>query len=894
MSEHRRKPPNGGGAGGRRRAAPPRGGSYGDGVPGAPGGRAAARRAAMGGGGGRRRAAGPGGPGGAGMASRSGGYGGGGGGGGRRGYGGGPGDYDGPRPRRRRPMPPPKKRFIDYPRSDRDGAGRWLPSWKQVLGMCVLGLGLLVGGTGIALAMVDIPQANDLAKQETNVYQYSDGTQMVAAGGGEVNRQVLDIEDIPKSMQNATIAAENETFEKDAGIDPMGIARAVFNMAKGGETQGGSTITQQYVKNYYLDQEQTLTRKARELLVSIKVGAKMSKDDILAGYLNTAYYGRGAYGIQAAAQAYFSKPASELQPDQSAFLAAVLNGPNFYDPAGGMGTEATPDKNRDRVETRQQWILDRMVKTSRLSATDRAKYEGKFPKVDQPHKARNLDGQKGYLVDLANNYVTANNILTKQQLDQGGYTIKTTFRKKDVNALAKAVEDSKKKNIDPKKRPKYDKYVQYSGASVEPRTGAIKAIYGGAGFNNRHYTNNADYTGVQVGSTFKPFVLAAALDKGVLNPDLGADQADSERTPVSLSSVFNGNNKVTLRNFDGTVWKDEKTGKIWKQKNDGGEDKGMVNLRTAMQYSVNTPFIQLGMNVGLQQVKEAAVDAGLSDDQFAGLSPTFSLGTSAPSAIRMAGAYATFAASGVQADPYSVEEVKQGDASIYKHEKKNETAFDPKVADNVTSSLQTVAEKGTGSYAGDNLGRPVAGKTGTTDENRSAWFVGYTPQLSTSIGMYRLDPDAKGQKKFLSMRGVGGQESIHGASYPTEIWTAYMKKALEGKEIKQFPVAPPIGEKVYGHGASPSPTPTPTQPTEQPTDQPSGRPTDEPTDPGGGKPTESCDPFDPTCQTDTGGETGGDTGGDTGGGFPSPSESGDLSTGGNGNGNGGNNGGLFP
>lgn len=788
-------------------------------------------------------------------------------------------------------MPPPKKRFIDYPRSDRDGAGRWLPSWKQVLGLCVMGLGLLVGGTGIALAMVDVPEPNDLAKQQTNVYQYADGSQMVAAGGGEVNRQILDIEDIPKSMQNATIAAENESFEKDAGVDPMGIARAVFNMAKGGETQGGSTITQQYVKNYYLDQEQTLTRKARELFVSIKVGATKSKNDILAGYLNTAYYGRGAYGIQAASQAYFSVPASELKPDQSAFLASVLNGANFYDPAGGMGTEATPEKNLERVKARQQWTLDRMVKTGRLSATKRAEYEDKFPKVDEPHKARDLDGQKGYLVDLANNYVIANNILTKQQLDQGGYTIKTTFKKKDVLALAKAVEDSKRKNINPKKREE-DKYVQYSGASVEPKTGAIKAIYGGTGFNNRHYTNNADYTGVQVGSTFKPFVLAAALDKGVLNPEMEASQPESERTPVSLNSVFNGNNKVTLRNFDGTVWKDEKTGKIWKQKNDGGESKGMVNLRTAMQFSVNTPFIQLGMDVGLQQVKDAAVDAGLSDDQFAGLSPTFSLGTSAPSAIRMAGAYATFAASGVQADPYSVEEVKQGDSSIYKHEKKTQTAFDPKVADNVTSSLQTVATKGTGSYAGDNLGRPVAGKTGTTDENRSAWFVGYTPQLSTSIGMYRLDPDAKGQKKFLSMRGVGGQESIHGASYPTEIWTAYMKKALAGKEIKQFPVAPPIGEKVYGPGASPKPTPTPTQPTEDPTPTPSDDlPSGQPSTP---NPTDSCNPWDPKCQTDTGGQTGGDTGGDTGG-FPTPSESGDLSNGGgNGNGNGGNDGGLFP
>ncbi|MEU5050745.1 transglycosylase domain-containing protein [Streptomyces sp. NPDC021096] len=859
MSEHRRKPPppQGGGRASARRAAqqptpgrrtaPP---SSSD----APGrgrgdearstGRTDARRASQRavGAGGRRRSpdAGPGGPG--------------------RG--------------RRDNGRPTAKRVIDYPRAGKQGARRWIPSWKLVTGLTFTLAALVVGIVGVALAVVQVPSAQKASVVQKNVYYWADGKQMVVAGGGSLNRQIVPISQIPKSMQNAVISAENASFEKDWGVDPMGIARAVVKMAQGGETQSGSTITQQFVKNTYLSQEQTLKRKATELLISVKVGATKDKDFILAGYLNTAYYGRGAYGIQAAARAYFDKDCADLTPSEGAFLSATLNGPNLYDPNGGQGPAATAEKNTKRATDRWKWTLDREVQVGRMDAAERDKWVAQgFPKVQKPKPATNRAGQIGYLTDLADNYIVAHSRISKAELDKGGYQIHTTFDRDKVDGLAKSVEEVRKANIKPKVRD-VDQFVQFGGASVEPKTGKIVAIYGGENALE-HFTNNSDYTGVQVGSTFKPFVLAAAMTHGKRNPALGPQQSLSQRTLVSPDSIYNGNNKLTLRDYRGKVWHDQNGGE-WHQVNDGDEDKGLITLRTAMQFSVNTPFIQLGMDVGTDLVQEAALKAGLDKDQLASLTPTFSLGTSAPSAIRLAGAYATFAANGKQVDPYSVEKVEKDGKVAFQHEEKSAQAFDANVANNVTDVLKTVVESGTGTSA--QLGnRPAAGKTGTTDGNRSAWFAGYTPQLSTAIGMYRVDPNAKKQE-FLSMRGVGGKPTIHGASFPAEIWADYMGKALKGQPVLQFEAPQPIGEKVYGDGASPSPSAVPSaSPSATPSASASPSPSKSPS--GSPSPSATCSVFDRKCKpghhggTTTGGTGGpggsGGPGGDTGG-LPSP------------------------
>ncbi|MGY3681361.1 membrane peptidoglycan carboxypeptidase [Streptomyces sp. TE33382] len=725
MSEHRRKmpePQGGGRAAARRaaqqstgrRAAPSRRATnespsdpHGEESP--SGGRAEARRAAQRGG--RRRGG-----------EEAGSAGHGAGGGGRR-RGGGGGGHEGPRGRGRGGSRPGKKRVIDYPRYDKDGFRRWLPSWKLVSGVCLGFLGLLMGAAGIAYALVVPPKVNDAAKAQNNVYYWADGTQMVATGG-EVNRQVISYGQIPEAMRNAVISAENKTFDDDRGIDPMGIARAVFNMAKGGDTQGGSTITQQYVKNSMLTQEQTLSRKVKELFITLKVGGTANKEDVMAGYLNVSYYGRGASGLQAAARTYYGKDASKLNPSECAFLATLLKGASYFDPAGAPEVDkekASAKANTKRAKERWEWILNEQVKDKRMSQQERDKYT-EFPMPLKPKKNAQLGGQTGYLVDLAKNYFinNSNPKVDAEALALGGYEIHTTFEKDKVKALSDAVEKVYKAKIDPEKRPGTDTHVEFGGASIDAKTGAMLATYGGQDATE-HYTNNANPTGAQVGSTFKPFVLAAAMQYGKRDPSLGEDQGESERTLVSPKSVYNGDDKLEIKNYNGEVWKDEKDNS-WLQTNDGNHDYGDVDLRYAMQESANSPYVQLGMDVGTDKVKDVAIAAGLRDDDYMANAtvPSFSIGTSSPSAIRMAGAYATFATSGQQNEPFSVTEVKKKKGkAIYRHQKKPKRAFDPVIADNVTDVLKNVVENGTGTPA-QLPGRDVAGKTGTTDGNKSA------------------------------------------------------------------------------------------------------------------------------------------------------------------------------
>ncbi|MFI9564047.1 transglycosylase domain-containing protein [Streptomyces rishiriensis] len=876
MSEHRRKPPQpqgGGRAAARRgqsgassgRRAAPRGATgspadyglgHGSGSEEQPtGSRADARRTSQRNpGGGRRRAADP-------AAGRRGGQ-------------------TGPGQGRGRSAPD-RKRLIDYPRADKYGWQRWMPSWKLVAGLFVGFIGSLVAVAGIGYAMVGIPDVAKTATAQNNVYYWKDGSQMVATGG-ETNRQNVDLSQIPEEMRWAVISQENKTFYDDSGIDPKGIARAVFNMARGGQTQGGSTITQQYVKNAMLnDQSQTISRKFKEIFVSIKVGAEVDKDQIMAGYLNSAYYGRNAYGIQAAARAYFNKDAIKLDPGECAFLAAMLKGATYYDPAGATSVDsvgATPAANSRRALRQMQDTLDKMVEYGHLDASVRAKYTT-LPKWQNPRSNTDLKGQIGYLVDLANGYLVTHSKetgVTPDLLQQGGFSIYTTFDKNKVNELQASVKKVQDANIKPEQRPDTDTHVQFGGASVEPDTGAIRAIYGGEDAT-KHFTDNADQTGAQVGSTFKPFVLAAAMTWGVRDPDLGSSQAQDERTIVSPKSLFSGQNKLKIRNYDHSIWKNEK-GEEWLQTNDGNVSVGdapdfKIDLREAMRESVNSAFVQLGMDVGLDKVKDSAVSAGLKESSLTNSGfPSFSIGISDPSAIRMAGAYATFAASGKQRDPYSVEKVTSEKGQIFTHEAQTKQAFTAKVADNVTDVLKTVVDKGTGTNA-QLPGRDVAGKTGTTDGNKSAWFVGYTPQLSTAVTMFRYDDDeSKKDRTFLKMFGTGGQKKIHGASFPAQIWHDYMLEALKGTPSKDFPEPQPIGEVI---NAEPSPTPTPSA-TESAEEEPSPSPTPSKTavEPSPSA-TETCNKFF-GCANDGGTSNGNGNGngnGGTGETSPSPTTS---------------------
>jgi membrane peptidoglycan carboxypeptidase len=862
MSEHRRKPPQsqeGGRAAARRgpsgpsagRRAAPRGAtgspsdSYGSSGSNRYGGderphgsRAETRRAAQRGPGNRRRAPdngrGPGGPG------------------------------------RGRAAAAGPKRFVDYPRFDKYGWRRWIPSWKLVSGLGIFFFGSLVALVGVAYAWVDIPSADKAAESQNNVYYWSNGQQMVATGTG-VNRQNVSIDKIPKEMQYAVISAENKSFYQDSGVDPMGIARALVNMAKGGQTQGGSTITQQYVKNTYLSQEQTISRKFKEMFISIKVGTKVTKKEILRGYLNTSYYGRGAYGIQAAAQTYYGVDAKDLKANQCAVLAALLKGPTYYDPAGNENLDraATASANLKRSQERASWILSEMHKDKYLSD---AQYQDAIKNYDKPdgRKAtKGMTGQISYLVDTAKRYVLAHSDITEAQFDKGGYQISTTFEKNKVDALNAAVKKIQKDRLDPKKR-ELDKYVQFGAASVVPNDGAIVALYGGEGYENNHFTNNADTSGVPVGSTWKPFVLAAAMKYGTY-----------ETHPHGLSPLakYNGNDDLKVRKPDGSYFLN-KDQSIFRQQNESDRAWGYITLRKAMEQSINTPFVQLGVDVGMTKVRDVAKAAGvLPDSMSQDLNPSFAIGTSTPSAIRMADAYATFAASGKHADPYSVTAVKQNGEELTSFTKpKPLQVMEANVANNVTDTLVNVIQNGTGTNA-KALGRTAAGKTGTTDSNKSAWFVGYTQQLSTSVAMFRENPK---DHKLLSMNGTAGVDSIHGGDIPTLVWTEYMKAALKGKSDTGFPDAEKIGV-VQDEAGAPSPTPSVAiTPSETPSETPSATPSETP-EPPTPSATNTCNNFGRKC--DDNGDT--STGGSTGGVTLSPSASA-TNTRGTGNG-----GGLF-
>ncbi len=558
------------------------------------------------------------------------------------------------------------RRLVDYPRSGRAGLRRWLPSWRQLLGSAGL-FALTVTALLIGVyASVDIPDENAGIRREANVYYWSDGTQMVSTG--EVNRQNVELDQIAPAAVNAVIAAENETFYDDSGVSPKGLARAVVNMVRGQETQGGSTITQQYVKNTYLSQDQTVTRKVKEFVIALKVDRKKSKDEILEGYLNTSWFGRGANGIEAAAHAYYGIPAKKLDPGQGAFLAAMLKGAELYDPAGGRA-------NRERARGRWAWILDRQVDVGLMSEKERAEYRA-FPEPRRQSRSTSLGGQTGYLVDVANKYLRQHTGLTDEELARGGYEIHTTFDKEKVARLERAVRQVLKRDLAPGTRAA-DRHVQVGAASVRPSDGAVVALYGGRDAT-RHFSNNADTSGVPVGSAFKPFVLAAALQHGlsVRAQPSGADSPARGAAQVRRSASADSCTPPTAPSAAPRVSPTPTIPPSARPCSPGG----------------NATYVRLGEDVGRARVRRTAVDAGLLPRSMAPLEPSFSVGTSTPSAIRMAAADGTFAGGGLRHDPYSVTRaVKDGTALPGLERPAPGRALDEGVAGEVADALRAAA-----------------------------------------------------------------------------------------------------------------------------------------------------------------------------------------------------------
>ncbi|MGW1780372.1 transglycosylase domain-containing protein [Streptomyces sp. NPDC002143] len=643
-----------------------------------------------------------------------------------------------------------------YPRPGRVGWRRWIPSWRQCLGGFLASMGLSGMLLVVAYAATDVPDnLNSYATQQDNVFFWADGTPMARTGW--VQRQAMPLKDIPEDVRWAVLAAENASFYSDPGISFKGISRALFRTIGQGDTQGGSTITQQYVKNVYLNQNQTVSRKFTEAMISLKLDNQMSKDDILEGYLNTSWFGRGTYGIQRAAQAYYGKDVSRLNASEAAFLASLLKGAGLYDPT-------LSSANRARAVERWTWTLDRMVEIGKLSKAERAKYKT-FPEPLKSNPLYDTGEQSDYLVELATQYAKKAGNISDKDFDLGGYQIYTTFDKKRETQLTDAVAKARKQAQ--KDDPKIAAAAHY-GASSVAADGRILAVYGGPDHRTQGY-NESNATTVSAGSAFQPFVYAAGLEHGIHK------SRDGDTTDVTGDSLYDGDNESLLTTPEGFYW--DRNGKRFATENDGERSYGQISLHRALELSVNAPFTQLGMDTGLDVVRSTAEKSGLLPSSFGAQVPALSTGSATPSAIRMASGYSTFAAGGKHTEPYSVRMITRNGTKVALDAPDASRAFGADVAEQVNSALadsfstahpdDVPASQSQANRSGS-LGQ-VTGKKGTTQNDTAAWYVGTAKAVSTAVVVYRIDL-AKSLEP-LPLKGIAGTTED---SVPYGIWSGAM------------------------------------------------------------------------------------------------------------------------
>ncbi|MFM8620929.1 MAG: transglycosylase domain-containing protein [Candidatus Nanopelagicaceae bacterium] len=605
------------------------------------------------------------------------------------------------------------------------------------------GCGFVAGSTLFVLAYftVDIPNPNDFVNTQSTIIQYSNGSEIGRIGAQ--NRTIVPLAKMPLHLRQAVLAAENRNFYSEHAFSVSGFARAVIeNIKTLGRGGGGSTITQQYAKTAFLTQERTITRKIKELVIAIKLENQLSKDQILENYLNTIYFGRGSYGVETAAQQYFNRSAKQLNLAQSAVIASVLRSPGYYDPQYSKA-------NMERLQARFNYVIAGMVKAGWI--TEAKAKETKFPTIMPGTSEGWLSGPKGYLIEMVRAELVKRGF-TDDQLMKGGLIVKTTFNQKAQTAAVGAVA-----KLTPANAPEN---LHIGLVAIRPGTGEIIALYGGADYVKRQL-NDATQSIALAGSTFKPFALAAALEAG-----------------IPLTSMWNGD---TPQIFDDA-------GKPYEVNNYGDEGWGQVDLMTATAHSINTVYVPLGIKAGPDKVVDVARRAGIPDSVAMMPTPSVVLGAASPHVIDVANAYATFAANGVYAAPWFISEVTGSNGGLlYQAASPSpNTVFSKEVMADLTYGLQEVVKNGTATYGTAGLGRPAAGKTGTSEQNASAWFSGYTPQLAASVSMFRDDATQ-------TLNGIGGLNSVTGGTFPAKIWTAFMKEALKGQPVLTFPAPVHIG-----------------------------------------------------------------------------------------------------
>ena len=602
------------------------------------------------------------------------------------------------------------------------------------------GFGFVAGSVLFALAYftVDIPDPNAYVNSQSTIIQYSNGEEIGRIG--TQNRQIVPLAKIPLNVRHAVLAAEDKSFYSNRAFSVTGILRAVLNNLRGGSLQGGSTITQQYAKTAFLTPSRTIQRKIKELVISIKLENQLSKDQIFESYLNTIYFGRGSYGVMTASQQYFNRNVDQLTNSQAAVIASILRSPGLYDPKYKKG-------NAERLANRFEYVKNNMVDAGWLSKADAAKM--KLPTVAPRATSGQLSGPKGHIIEAVQKEL-AKLGFSQDQLLVGGLVIKTTL---DQQAQQSAVDAVNK--LYPSKAPEN---LHIGLVAIRPGTGEIVALYGGRDYLQRQLSD-ATQSIALAGSTFKPFALVAALEQG-----------------IPLTSMWNGD---TPQTFDDA-------GKPYEVSNYGGEGWGQVDLAFATKHSINTVYVPLGIKVGPDKVVDVARRAGIPESVAMMPTPSVVLGAASPHVIDVANAYATFAAQGIKSKPFLVAQVLGSNKGVlYEGKPETQEVFSKEVMADLTYALKGVVTGGTGAAALA-LGRPAAGKTGTSQSNASAWFSAYTPQIAASVALFR---DSASE----SLNGIGGLTSVTGGTFPAKIWTAFMKGALKGQPIMDFPAPSNIG-----------------------------------------------------------------------------------------------------
>ncbi|MEU2172913.1 MULTISPECIES: transglycosylase domain-containing protein [Nocardia] len=614
----------------------------------------------------------------------------------------------------------------------------------------MIALAILVP-SGIFLAAyttVSVPQPGDLKTNQVATILASDGTSVISkVVPPEGNRTDVTIDQIPPHVRNAVMAAEDRDFYTNPGFSISGFARAARDNVLGKESAGGgSTITQQYVKNALVGDERSLTRKMHELVISAKMARQWSKDEILAAYLNTIYFGRGAYGIDAASKAYFGKPVQELTVAEGAVLAATIQLPSSLD----------PEKNPEGAKTRWNYVLDGMVSLGSLNTAERQGLQ--YPQVVPLASTRDKEqdsGPEGLIKTQVLKELAAAGI-SEQQLNTSGLQITTTIDPKAQQAAVDAVN----KNMDGE-----PENLRTAVVSVDPRTGAVRAYYGGNDGQGYDFAN----AGLQTGSSFKVIGLAANLEQGIPLSQM------YDSSPITVNGI-----KIT---------------------NVEGEQCGMCTIAEALKRSLNTSFyrMQLDMQNGPRKIADMGHKLGipetipgvgktLTEPDGSGPNNGIVLGQYQARPLDMASAYATLAASGVYHAPHFVTKVVTADGQVLldRGEVAGEQRVSAAVADNVTAAMKPIAAYSRNHGLAN--GRESASKTGTaqlgdTGENKDAWMVGYTPSLSTAVwvGTEQGDP----------LRNASGG-MIYGSGLPSDIWKATMDGALKGTTNENFPKPAPI------------------------------------------------------------------------------------------------------